>query len=80
MKAKPSECRKQAWAAREANLHGASFIERRLFYLNYRHLRHCEVGVLPNEAISTTVCGIASGTLALENKYALAVTIQMGMQ
>ncbi len=28
-----SECRKQAWAGREANIHKASFIERRLFYL-----------------------------------------------
>ena len=29
-----SECRKQAWAGREANTHKASFTERRLFYLN----------------------------------------------
>jgi len=28
-----SECRKQAWAGREANIHKASFTERRLFYL-----------------------------------------------
>ena len=28
-----SECRKQAWARREANIHKASFTERRLFYL-----------------------------------------------
>lgn len=29
-----SECRNQAWAGREAKIHKASFIERRLFYLN----------------------------------------------
>jgi len=33
MMAKPSECRKQAWVGREAKIHKASFIERRLFYL-----------------------------------------------
>lgn len=33
MKANPSECQKQARAGREANIHWASFIERRLFYL-----------------------------------------------
>lgn len=26
-------CRKQAWAGNESNIHKASFIERRLFYL-----------------------------------------------
>jgi hypothetical protein len=29
-----SECQNQAKAGREANIHKASFIERRLFYLN----------------------------------------------
>jgi len=32
-----SECQKQAWAGCEANIYKASFIERRLFYLN-RHV------------------------------------------
>jgi hypothetical protein len=35
MKVKLSECRKQAWSGSEADIHKASFIERRLFYLNY---------------------------------------------
>jgi len=34
MKVKSSECRKQVWAESEANIHKASYIERRLFYLN----------------------------------------------
>jgi hypothetical protein len=29
---KPYECRGQAWAGSEANIHKASFIERRLFF------------------------------------------------
>jgi len=33
VKAKPSESRRQAWAGSEANIHEASFFERRLFYL-----------------------------------------------
>jgi hypothetical protein len=83
MMAKLSECRKQAWVGSEANIHKASFTERRLFYLN--HHRHCEEGALPDEAISPTVWEIALGTPALaggarENKYALAMTIYKGMQ
>ena len=34
MKVKPSKYRKQARAGSEANIHKASFTERRLFYLN----------------------------------------------
>ena len=72
MRAKPSECRKQAGAGREANTSKASFPERRLFYLN-RH-RHCEEGALPDEAISTCVWGL------LRAKSALAMTIHRGLQ
>lgn len=39
MKAKPSEWQRQARAGREANIHKASFIERRPFYLT----RYCVV-------------------------------------
>jgi hypothetical protein len=50
---KLSECQKQAWAESEANIHKASFIERRLFYLNYRHLRP--------ERSRTFLCGVVEG-------------------
>ncbi len=33
MKVKPPECQKHAGAGSEANIHEASFFERRLFYL-----------------------------------------------
>jgi hypothetical protein len=34
MMTKPFAWQEQVWAGREANIHRASFIERRLFYLN----------------------------------------------
>ncbi len=50
MKAKLSECQKQAEAGHEANIHKASFIERRLFYLNKTFLRP--------ERSRTLLCGV----------------------
>jgi hypothetical protein len=38
MKLNLSECQNQATAGREANIHKASFIERRLFYLKISFL------------------------------------------
>lgn len=73
MKAKLPECQKRAWSGSEANIHKASFTERRLFYLNY--YCHCEEGVLPDVAISNMMWEIASG----KNKYALAMTKFKGM-
>ena len=58
MKTKPSECRKQARAENEANIHKASFTERRLFYLNRLHVIARRTH-LPWYGLSRTVPGRA---------------------
>jgi hypothetical protein len=60
-----SECQNQAWAGSEANIHKASFIERRLFYLNYHHLRP--------ERSRTFLCG------AVEGQFQVTIVIK-GLQ
>lgn len=68
----PPECRDQAWARSEADIHKASFIERRLFFLSDE--RHCEEDASPSEAISLAVWRL------LRSTSALAMTIHKGMK
>jgi|OpeIllAssembly_1097287.scaffolds.fasta_scaffold586481_2 hypothetical protein len=69
---KPPECRGQAWARSEADIHKASFIERRLFFLSGQ--RHCEEDASPSEAISLAAWRLLRATSAL------AMTIYKGMK
>jgi len=74
---KPSECHaftRQAWAGLGSHLHKASFIKRRLFYLN--HHRQCE-GVLVLARSNLPYC---SGDCFVGERSLLAMTIYKGMQ
>jgi hypothetical protein len=64
MKAKPSEChaftrQARAGAKRELNIHKASFIERRLFYLNHPNI--IARRVLRPERSRILLCGVVEG-------------------
>ena len=75
------ECRKQARAGSEANIHKASFIKRRLFYLN--SYCHCEGVPCPKQSLILVEIA-SSGHLPLaggaRESTLLAMTMYKGMQ